>query len=334
VRVDPAAGASDRPLVSLVLIAHRQEATVGEALAGALAQDWSPLEIVASDDASPDGTFAAMEAAAAGYAGPHALTLVRQPRNLGIGAHLSDCVARTRGALVVVAAGDDVSLPHRVRATVAAWERSGRALDLLAAPLVDIDADGRAHGELRPSDLAAWTGARQWVERPPWVVGAAQAWTRRLFDRFGPLAPGTVMEDQILVFRAIVSGGAATLDEPLVRYRRGGLSRRRRALDAATVAARLASNARHAVVELEQLLKDAATAGVLGEVGTALRAKLARETFVRDVFAADGAAARLRVVARASGVPLGVRLRVGVYAVAPWLLAPAFAIKRLVTRAA
>ena len=62
-----------------------------------------------------------------------------------------------------------------------------------------------------------------------------------------------------------------------MRYRPGGLSRRRRALYAADVRQRLASNAHHAVVEMPCLLRDAAVAGVLDQVAPVLQAKLARE---------------------------------------------------------
>ena len=52
-----------------------------------------------------------MQAAVAGYRGPHRIVLNRNPANLGIGAHLSQLVAMSRGELLFVAAGDDVSLP-------------------------------------------------------------------------------------------------------------------------------------------------------------------------------------------------------------------------------
>ena len=145
----PAAAGVTLPWVSMLLLAWRQEDTVGEAIAGALAQTYSPLEIVISYDASPDGTWAAIERAVAGYRGPHRLVLNRNAANLGIGAHLSRLVALSRGELLFITAGDDVSLPMRCERTVAAWLASGRTLDLIAAPLVDIDAHGRAYGEVR-----------------------------------------------------------------------------------------------------------------------------------------------------------------------------------------
>lgn len=327
--MDAAARGGEAPLLSLILIAYRQPDTAAEALRGALAQTWSPLEIIASDDCSPDGTFAALQAAAAGYSGPHRLILNRNPHNLGIGGHISHLVAMSRGEVIVIAAGDDVSLPDRCERIAAAWLASGRRLDLIAGALVDMDAQGQVHERILPSDLASYRSAADWIERPPFVVGAAQAWTRRLFDRFGPLPEGVVAEDLVMVFRAIVSGGAATLPEPLVRYRRGGLSRKRRALHAQQVVDRWLANSRHSLVELPLLLHDARLAGQLSAVESTLRAQLARQTFIHDLFAACGFSARLRVITAASDVPWSLRLRCSVYALFPAVLAPMFAAKRL-----
>ena len=318
-----------RPLVSVLLIAYRQADTVGAAIAGALAQTYEPLEILASDDASGDGTWEAMQRAVAGYTGPHRVVLNRNEHNLGIGAHLGALAQRAQGELLVVAAGDDVSLPQRCEQLVGAWLAQGRRPDLLASALADLDAEGRVHGEIVPSDLAAYTSLAQWAAQPPFVVGAAQAWTKRLFDRFGPLPPGTVAEDLVMVFRAIGSGGAITLREPLVQYRRGGISRRRRNLHARDVVERLLKNNRHALVETEQMLKDAAVMGRLDEIGPHLRGVLERECFIADLFAAPGFVARCGVAWRAGAQPLALRLRLWVYAAAPWLLAPFFALKRL-----
>jgi glycosyltransferase involved in cell wall biosynthesis len=324
--------ADARPWVTVLLIAYNQQGTVGQAIAGALAQTYSPLEIIVSDDASSDGTFAAMGAALAGYAGPHEVLLNRNPVNLGIGAHLSHLVGLSRGELLFVAAGDDISLPRRCERVVEAWLASGRKVDLIASALEDIDEQGRSQAVIAPSDLANYRSAADWLNHPPFVVGAAQAWTRRVFDRFGPLPPGVVAEDLLMVFRAIVSGGALTLPEPLVRYRRGGVSRRRRAMCAQDVVAGLLKNNRSSLVELPQLLADARTANQLESVESVLSARLAREVFIRDLFAAKLLVRRLALAARAGRVPLSLRLRVLVYAAFPSLLAPWFSLKRLLAR--
>lgn len=320
------------PLASILLIAYQQEGTVAEAVAGALSQTYSPLEIILSDDASADGSFAAMQAAVAGYTGPHHIVLNRNPRNLGIGAHLNHLVSLSKGEVLFVAAGDDVSLPQRCDKVMEAWRASGQRLDLIAAALIDVDEAGHNGAVITPSDLAAYHNAADWLARPPFVVGAAQAWTRRVFDRFGPLPQGVVAEDLIMVLRAVMSGGAVTLAEPLVRYRRGGLSFRRRAQTAGDVVRALLKNNRSSLVELPLLLDDARRAGQLASVEPALRARLAREHFVHDLFAASTLSARSRVLLGAHGVPLALRLRLFVYAACPLLLAPFFWLKRSVRR--
>jgi len=321
-----------RPLVSMLLIAYRQAATVQAAVAGALAQSYTPLEIIVSDDASDDATWAQMQAAVHGYAGPHRVVLNRNEHNLGIGAHLSRLVELSRGELLFVAAGDDVSLPQRCERVVQAWLASNRRLDLIASSMSDMDEHGNVHATIIPSDLGSYRDAAGWLARPPHVVGAAQAWTRRLFERFGPLPPGVVAEDLIMVFRAIVSGGALTLNEPLVHYRRGGISQRRRAMHADEVVQRLLKNSRNALIELPQLLADAQLAGQLDVVREALETRVARERHIEHQLAATSLAPKLARFVRDSAVPLGLRLRMLLYAGFPWVLAPFFWLKRSIAR--
>ncbi len=327
-------GVSATPRAALLLIAYRQAATIDAAIDGAFAQDYPALDIVLSDDASPDDTFARMQARAADYRGSHRVRLNRNPRNLGIGAHLSHAASLTDAELLFVAAGDDVSLPHRVSRCVAAWEAHGRRPDLIAGWVEDLDQAGRVHDVLRPSDLAQWQTLADWARERPYVIGAAQCWTRRLLDRFGGLPEGVVAEDLVMVFRAIGSGGAITLPEPLVRYRRGGISRRVRTTSADEVVRRLRANNRHALVELPLMLGDASAMGpgAVAAVEPVLAPQLARERFIAEMFGAASTAAAWRAVRGATPVPWGVRLRMFVYARAPWLLAPVFGLKRALRR--
>jgi hypothetical protein len=273
-----------------------------------------------------------MQAALAGYSGPHRAVLNRNPVNLGIGAHLSRLVALSRGELLFVTAGDDVSLPQRCARVVEAWLAGGRRADLIASALVDLDEHGGTHQVIVPTDLARYRDLGDWIADPPHVVGAAQAWTRRVFERFGPLPGGVVAEDLIMVARAIGSGGAITLAEPLVQYRRGGLSRRVRTHHASDVVERVLKNNRHALVELPLLLADARAMGQLHHVQRVLEARLARERYIAEVFAAGGTAERLRLAAGARAVPVALRLRMLVYAAWPQLLSPWFALKRWLAR--
>jgi glycosyltransferase involved in cell wall biosynthesis len=328
----PDLAAGDRPLATMLVLAYNQQAFVAEAIAGALAQTYRPLEIIVSDDASDDDTWQRVESAVAAYRGPHRLRSNRNAHNLGIGAHLSHLAQMAEGDLLFVAAGDDVSVPERCERVVQAWLAGGGKVDLIASALIDVDDNGSEHGLIMPADLQSYRSLDDWVARPPFVVGAAQAWTRRLFERFGALPAGTVAEDLVMVFRAIGSGGALTLREPLVRYRRGGISRRVRNWHAADVVERLLKNNRHALVETEQMLRDAEVMGANRTVKAVLARTLARERFIAALFAAASAGARWQAVRAARFVPVAERLRLFVYAAAPWLLAPFFALKRVLRR--
>lgn len=212
------------PRITLLLFAFNQVALVGDAVHACFAQDSEPLEIVLSDDGSTDGTYAELQRLAGGYVGTHHVRVRRNAVNLGVGAHYNAAVADCCGRLIVTAAGDDISLPHRVRTLVAAWDATGQQADLLASHLIDMDAQGNDLGVLRVDDLAAWRSPDDWVHKRPHVVGASHAFTRRMFERFGPIRADLPYEDQVMALRAACMGGGITLDEPLLRYRRGGLS--------------------------------------------------------------------------------------------------------------
>src|SRR5918997_5688988 len=114
-----------KPLVTFMMFAYNHERFVREAVRGALAQTYSPLQIVISDDCSQDRTFEIIEEEVAGYEGPHQVLLNRNSRNLGLGGHVNRVMELAQGKLIVAAAGDDVSLPTRTEEFVRAWSKGG-----------------------------------------------------------------------------------------------------------------------------------------------------------------------------------------------------------------
>lgn len=117
------ASGAGRPLVTFALFAYNQERYVREAIEAAFAQTYQPLEIILSDDCSPDGTFAIMQDMAAAYTGPHKVTARQSPKNRGLLRHVLDVVKEARGKYVVVAAGDDVSFAQRAERLCALLEQ-------------------------------------------------------------------------------------------------------------------------------------------------------------------------------------------------------------------
>src|SRR3954469_6326230 len=115
-----------KPLLTFALAALNQERFIREAVEAAFAQSYSPLEIILSDDCSEDRTFEIMCDMAKAYRGPHRIVLNRNPLRRCIGGPINRIMEVSQGELVLAAAGDDVSLPHRTQATYEAWEASDK----------------------------------------------------------------------------------------------------------------------------------------------------------------------------------------------------------------
>jgi len=259
------------PTVSVLFLAFNQAPFVEQAATSILEQRGiAPLEIVLSDDASTDATFDILQALAGQYRGPHQVLVRRNAQNLGIGAHYNALIAESTGQLLITAAGDDLSAPNRAQRVLQAWDASDRQADLIASDLQDLNAQGQGGETIRVDDLAQWRNASDWAARRPYVVGAAQAFTRRSFDQFGPYRPNVVYEDQINTLRAILMGGAITIAEPLVKYRRGGASAGLAASDAASFLSMTRARHQREAAEIEQMLEDATSADKKAIVRSAL----------------------------------------------------------------
>ncbi len=209
-----------RTLVSCLLVTYNQEQWIEEALQSMLAQTYSPLEIVVSDDASTDGTHPLLQRLVGEYRGPHRLILRRNAVRRNVVGHLADAVPSTTGELIVVAAGDDVSLPDRVERVAQAWENSGRRAHALNSALQQIDEHGALGTVLAGCGGRARSTLEDFVDRVGAFFGASAAYSRAVFERFGPLDPFNIFEDQVLPFRAALLGEVVTLDDTLVLWRR------------------------------------------------------------------------------------------------------------------
>lgn len=215
----------DRPLISFIILTYRQPEFVRSAVQSALDQDYSPLEIIISDDCSPDNTYEVVAELLRDYRGPHRVTCRRNAQNMGIARHFAEVLSLTSGELVIASGGDDDCLPERTRITVEAWLAHGRKPDMIACNVIDMDQDGICHGTVQVADLASYRDIGDWAAAPPRIIGAALAWSRRMITAYPTLPEGLAHEDQLGVVRAILGHGGITLRTPLVKYRRGGISR-------------------------------------------------------------------------------------------------------------
>lgn len=220
-----AQGSPTHPRVTLALFAYNQQTHIRAAVEGALAQDYDgPLEIILSDDGSRDDTFAVMQDVARAYRGPHHMRLNRNDPNLGLTAHVNRVMTMAQGEIIVMAAGDDISLPARVRDTVAAFGRHPQAMAVSFSD-IQIDQDGQQiftpppRPTDRPVTLDMFLAAGPRAQSQLGLSGASRAFRRKVWDQFGPLQPNCPAEDTPLLRRALYLGPCIRCDWPGIYYR-------------------------------------------------------------------------------------------------------------------
>ena len=98
---------AQQPLVSVLVPTYARAEYAAQAVRSALAQDYHEIEVVALDDASPDGTAAAL----ASYHNDSRFRYVRHERNLGIGGNWRAGIDTARGDFFCLLHDDDTLEP-------------------------------------------------------------------------------------------------------------------------------------------------------------------------------------------------------------------------------
>jgi glycosyltransferase involved in cell wall biosynthesis len=213
----------ERPLVTFALFAYNQEKYIREAVEGAFAQTYEPLEIILSDDCSTDQTFEFIKQMVADYGGSHTIVLNRNNQNLGISAHVRAVHELSKGKFIVHAAGDDISMPERCEVITSAFLDAPRDVYWMVSNGVQIDLAGK------PSGLLCDRRQGPIIDRPqspllsnlPGVLGCTAAIRRELINNFPPAHKSIVAEDVLLTRRASLLGATEYIPNILVQYRIG-----------------------------------------------------------------------------------------------------------------
>lgn len=232
------ASSSTTPELTVLMPIFRQEDFVADAIRSVLDQDDIVLDVIISDDASGDDTYArAMDAVRAKPAHRHNVRMRNGSERLGR-AHIHYLARVAHTPIVAQAHGDDIALPGRFRQIAdvivkhkAAFVTSGfTSID--AEDTVTENWDGE--GGVRSFSLA------EAIERPNWSMGAMEAWTPDAFEPFAALdldfAP--VSHDRILAVRAAMLGRGWLIDAPLIHRRSHASAWNRRLVDGGSPEAR------------------------------------------------------------------------------------------------
>jgi glycosyltransferase involved in cell wall biosynthesis len=210
---------SQRPLVTFALFAYNQERYIREAIDGAFAQTYEPLEIILSDDCSTDRTYKIMQEMAAAYAGKAHIKLNRNAANLASAGHANRVIELSTGRLIVGAAGDDVSLPDRVQVLVDEWQQT-RAWGLMSrCNLIN------EHGEFVRHDVTMdllSDPTRAYFDHAVTLIhGATSAYDRRAFALLDPPPNQRILHEDVLLSILLNATGKPIhlVDRTLVNYR-------------------------------------------------------------------------------------------------------------------
>jgi glycosyltransferase involved in cell wall biosynthesis len=202
-----------------VIIAYNQERYIKEAIEGAFAQTYSPLEIILSDDHSSDSTFEIMQREAEKYTGPHQVILNRNPMNRGIAGHINRIMALAHGEMIVIAAGDDISLSIRVEKIENIWAENDYKIMSIHSAFMRIDSVGNELGVGHHVWKNCFNDLDILVNKHLMVQGSTHAWHKSVFDVFGDLDEEIINEDIVIPFRSALLGSVQYISEPLIEYR-------------------------------------------------------------------------------------------------------------------
>lgn len=208
-----------RPLISFVLIAYNQEEYIEEAIKGALSQTYSPLEIILSDDCSPDNTFVVMKQMVKAYKGPHSIILNKNEANLGLGSHVNKAFGMARGTIILAAAGDDISFDNRAEETYSTFLKNKSIYSVSSQPLL-INKQGHSLGSVNETGVEDKYRLENLLKGQEYPIhGCTRSYRKDVLTKFPPLEKNCPAEDVVLLFRAVLLGGSIHQSSVFVKYR-------------------------------------------------------------------------------------------------------------------
>ena len=225
---------SGQALISVALCTHNGALFLGEQIRSICAQTLPPNEIVLSDDASSDGSVAAVRAAldACRVDRPELAVELRVIENrpaLRVTKNFEQAVKACGGDLIALSDQDDVWQPDRLERMAVEFERRPDLM-LLHTDARLVDAQGQPLGgtlfhalEVHASELARIHAGQAFevLLRRNLVTGATTVFRRSLLEAALPF-PVEWLHDEWLGIIAAAVGRVDVLETALIDYRQHG----------------------------------------------------------------------------------------------------------------
>lgn len=213
------------PLVSFCIFTYNQENFIEEAIEGAIKQDYPNLEIIISDDNSTDRTFEVINKTVNKFKNSckHDIIINKNHVNLGIREHCNKVLYEiAKGDILLLAGGDDISLPERTSESVKYFNLypdvkslsfSSKLVDVNLQPLKDMNTK-IISGEFSLFTLEDYISFRDFII----FSGDSRALRREVIEKFPPLKYSK-SEDIYLFVRSLILGSIVYIRKPLVLRR-------------------------------------------------------------------------------------------------------------------
>ena len=167
-----------------------------------------------------------MQEMAKAYEGPHQVILNRLDKNIGTIDHVLRVGRKAKGQLVVVAAGDDISLPRRTTQLADVWAATNAAVLYSGGVIIDEYGNKiRIKSNSDPSPLiqhifSGTNCARRYNGMVRNIPGYSAAYTRKFLTSLPESGHNLLSEDFLATIMAnIQSLNIQAVELPLVRYR-------------------------------------------------------------------------------------------------------------------
>lgn len=209
--------------VSFIVPCRDKAEFVGRTVESVLAQTYSPMEIVLSDQGSVDGTYEIIKELADKYTGPNTVRVLQCPHiefkgMAGLNMHLNWLNDQITGDIVIMCSADDMNHPDRAKYTVEAFEKNNPSY--VGTCVEYYNEKGEFTGNV--TGFEVHTGKDCFVDPIKNVTdlvgsSASSAWSKDLFNKYGPLQ-GVESQDVLLPFFATLERGIFYVNKRLHAY--------------------------------------------------------------------------------------------------------------------
>jgi len=205
---------------SFIIPARNKAQHVAKCIRSVFDQTYDDFELVVSVQPSEDETLAVVRDLMNGYAGPKRVRVLECPDGeyrgmAGLNRHFAFIHQQIDGDIVIMCSADDYNEPERVAETVRAFETFNPSY--VGTRVRYETPEGTLIGETGfPGQSSRHVAPQEAIKH---MIGssASSAWSRDLFEKYGPLQ-GIEAQDMILPMMALYERGLYYIDKVLHRH--------------------------------------------------------------------------------------------------------------------